>query len=62
MARRPTKVSRRIRVSERIIDGSFLIPRRETAYRELARIPLDVNFQEVVHSIRTGNADVAKPQ
>jgi hypothetical protein len=23
---------------------------------------LDVNFQEVVHSIRTGNADVAKPQ
>ena len=23
---------------------------------------LAVNFQEVVHSIRTGNADVAKPQ
>jgi hypothetical protein len=41
MARRPTKVSRRIRVSERIIDGSFLIPRRETAYREVARIPLE---------------------
>src|SRR2546430_3110440 len=25
-------------------------------------VGLDVNFQEVVHSIRTGNADVAKPQ
>src|SRR5262249_4705874 len=23
---------------------------------------LDVNFREVVHSVRTGNADVAKPQ
>ena len=23
---------------------------------------LAVNFQEVVHSVRTGNADVAKPQ
>ena len=22
---------------------------------------LDVNFREVVHSVRTGNADVAKP-
>jgi len=26
------------------------------------RLRLDVNFQEVVHSALTGNADVAKPQ
>jgi hypothetical protein len=29
---------------------------------QTVRPPLDVNFQEVVHSVRTGNADVAKPQ
>jgi hypothetical protein len=31
--------------------------RYDTALARLA-----VNFQEVVHSVRTGNADVAKPQ
>jgi hypothetical protein len=28
--------------------------------RELAREALDVNFQEVVHSVPAGNADVAR--
>jgi 2-keto-4-pentenoate hydratase len=28
----------------------------------MEKLGLDVNFQEVVHSALTGNADVAKPQ
>jgi transposase-like protein len=32
------------------------------SYQFCKKSCLDVNFQEVVHSVRTGNADVAKPQ
>jgi len=35
--------------------------RSETEIIQLEIVRLAVNFREVVHSVRTGNADVAKP-
>ena len=71
---RPGDPARRQRIHQRAYPGRQARGARRRPHRQVraaaglcgyrARIfaELDVNFQEVVHSALTGNADVAKPQ
>lgn len=49
--------------SMRLSTGTFSVETSRTISRSItARTRLNVNFQEVVHSVRRVNADVARPQ